>query len=386
MDEHPLSPNLGGATGGGDFPAIDYLEWYVPRLQAGVDHDLSQSGFHHPWDWQKITGGKLPEHLTTSLTKAPLDPRIWVAEREGIEVSRVAGGHGVSQSLIFALLAVMNPQKPRKVAVEMPSYAPVSQFARALGCDVLPFWRGPTSSTDCGPWSINRQSLESIIDDVAAVITTPMQNPTGWMMTPDDQQWISDICSQHDVGLISDEVYIDSARGTDDYRPMHRYGDHCVSVNSLTKCYGLGPLRVGWIIGSEKTAINASRAFQNLQGSLAVPSLRLAELAWPIIDEPLSLIKTRREKNLPLLLNVLAANGIDWSPPPSGIFGCIPLVGTIDSLQFVEDICTTHGVLAIPGLMFSPKLTQFVRVAWGGEPKEFAAAMEAFNLCLQELK
>jgi hypothetical protein len=36
--------------------------------------------------------------------------------------------------------------------------------------------------------------------------------------------------------------------------------------------------------------------------------------------------------------------------------------------------------------MFSSKLSNMVRIAWGGEPKAFVAAMEAFDACLQELK
>ena len=386
MEDHPLSPNLGESVGGGEFPPVDYLEWYVPRLQAGVSHDLTQSGFHHPWDWEELSGGKMPADLTNPFTKKALDARKWVAEREGVKPTQVAGGHGVSQSLLFALLSIMNPDKPRKVAVEMPSYAPVSQFPRALGFEVIPFWRGPKHSEDCGSWRIDRESLQSIIDDVCAVITTPVQNPTGWMMDEDDQQWLSDICSDYNVGLISDEVYLDTTIGTPYHRPMYKYGPHCVSVNSLTKCYGLGALRIGWIIGSEKTATNALRVMNNMQGMLATPSLRLAEMVWPYLEEPLALIKKRREDNLQLLIDVLSANGIEWTPPPTGIFGCIPLPSNVDSQRFVEDICSKHGVLATPALMFSSKLSNMVRIAWGGEPEAFVAAMDAFYACLQELK
>ena len=386
MDEHPLSPNLGCASGGGDFPPVNYLEWYDPRLEKQMKHDLSQSGLEYPWDWQKICKGEILENITNPISKIPLEPNSWVAMREGVGNSNVTIGHGVSQSLLFALLSVMNPEKPRKVAVEMPSYAPVSQFPRALGCEVIPFWRGPINDDDVGPWHIDRTSLESIIGDVCAVVTTLVQNPTGWMMSDDDQQWLADICASNHVGIVSDEVYLDSTKGSNDYRPMHHYGEHCVSVNSLTKCYGLGPLRFGWIIGSEKVARNAMKVFHNLQGSLATPSLRLAEIIWPQIDDALELIELRRKENLPLLIETLASNGIIWTPPPSGIFGCIPLPKGVDCQQFVEDICGKHDLLLTPCLMFSAQLSNFIRVAWGGEPKSFAEAMEIFNICLQELK
>tara|TARA_B100001750_G_C15451965_1_gene569421 strand:- start:210 stop:1373 length:1164 start_codon:yes stop_codon:yes gene_type:complete len=386
MDEHPLSPNLGGASGGGDFPPINYLEWYLPRLQKGVVHDLSQSGLSYPWGGELKNDGGMLDEFTDVFSEIQFDPRIWVAQREGVEPSQVAGGHGVSQCLLFALLAVMNNEKPRRVAVEIPSYAPVSQFARALGCEVVPFTRGPLDPTDCGPWKICRSELEGIIDEVCAVVTTPLQNPTGWMMDIEDQKWLSNICQKAGIGIVSDEVYLDSTKGTEYYRPMHTFGHHCVSVNSLTKCYGLGTLRIGWIIGSKEMADNAVRAMHSLQGSLAMPSLHIAKLAWPHLDSPLEYIKQRRIENIPLLQEVLSKNGIKWNPPPTGIFGCFALPEGIDSQWFVEEVCSKHDLLAVPGLMFSSELSNIVRVAWGSNLSLFSPAMEALDHCLKELK
>ena len=386
MDEHPLSPNLGGASGGGDFPPINYLEWYLPRLQKGVVHDLSQSGLSYPWGGELKNDGGMLDEFTDVFSEIQFDPRIWVAQREGVEPSQVAGGHGVSQCLLFALLAVMNNEKPRRVAVEIPSYAPVSQFARALGCEVVPFTRGPLDPTDCGPWKICRSELEGIIDEVCAVVTTPLQNPTGWMMDIEDQKWLSNICQKAGIGIVSDEVYLDSTKGTEYYRPMHTFGHHCVSVNSLTKCYGLGTLRIGWIIGSKEMADNAVRAMHSLQGSLAMPSLHIAKLAWPHLDSPLEYIKQRRIENIPLLQEVLSKNGIKWNPPPTGIFGCFALPEGIDSQWFVEEVCSKHDLLAVPGLMFSSELSNIVRVAWGSNLSLFSPAMEALGHCLKELK
>ena len=89
MDDHPLSPNLGAAYSG-NVEAIDYLEWYIPRLQAGVEHDLSQSGMHFHWDWESLLDGVIPENLTDPF-KPPLNPRDLIAEREGVDPRRVTG-------------------------------------------------------------------------------------------------------------------------------------------------------------------------------------------------------------------------------------------------------------------------------------------------------
>ena len=102
--EHPLSPNLGGPASGAAVPAVDYFDWYFPRLYAGVEHDLTQSGFQHPWDWSALAGGTLPDDICAQFGE-PLDANVWVADREGVAPERVVVGHGVTQCLTLALLA-----------------------------------------------------------------------------------------------------------------------------------------------------------------------------------------------------------------------------------------------------------------------------------------
>lgn len=123
-----------------------------------------------------------------------------------------------------------------------------------------------------------------------------------------------------------------------------------------------------------------------MQGMLATPSFRLAEAVWPRIDEPLELMAERRAENLPLLLQVLDDNGIDWTPPPTGIFGCIQLPRGWSALAAIEQVADPLGLLVVPGGMFAPQLDGYVRIAWGGEPEAFAAAMEPFDAFLKGLK
>ena len=43
-----MEPRLGGPVSGDGVPPVDYLSWYIPRLQENRPHDLSQSGFELP--------------------------------------------------------------------------------------------------------------------------------------------------------------------------------------------------------------------------------------------------------------------------------------------------------------------------------------------------
>ena len=106
---------------------------------------------------------------------------------------------------------------------------------------------------------------------------------------------------------------------------MYLKSENAISVNSLTKTYGLGPLRFGWMIGTPELIRNTKHAFQNMQGLASSPSVSIAGAVFPKLDEALEAIWVARKENLPKLIEVLNNHAIDWTPPPFGIFGAFPI-------------------------------------------------------------
>ena len=390
------APRLGSAAAGNATPAVDYLDWYLAELAAERPFDLSQSGFSYPWKLPALTDSNtLEENLLNPPTSPSLDPRLLVSERYGCEISQVVCGHGALQMIPLALLAIlpdpsaadsaMMTGRNRRVAVEMPAFAPVAQVGRLLGLEVLPFSRGPSNSTDSGPWLLDRDRLSDLLGSVSAVILTPMHNPSGHMLTEDDEQWLIEATGRAGVGIISDEVYIDAAWDSAEVTSLWQKCNHAISVNSLTKCYGLGSIRFGWAIGPEEYADRMRRAFHNFQGMLAVPSVAIARAAWPQLDEVLDLMQRHRLANLPKLEEVLARHKIDWTAPPFGIFGSIPIPNGWSGVQALKQFGAPRGLLASPCEMFDSNLTGWLRIAWGAEPAAFEDSVSVLDQFLDDL-
>ena len=386
-------PRLGGPTSGAGTPPVDYLEWYIPHLMERRPHDLSQSGHFWDWPWEEILADVPMSQVYGHDWISRRDPAELVAEREGLDPAQVALCAGTTQGLHLALLAMLpdpnaagDPARARRVAVEMPSYAPVSQTPRLLGCEVLPFSRLPQDPAGVRPWLLDRASVLEVLPQVSTLILTPMHNPSGWMMTEDDQQWLADQCGESGVAVISDEAYLDAARGMPEFRPYHTYGDHCVSVTSLTKVYGLGGLRFGWCVGTTEVVHRIQRLKMSTIGMLALPSLVAGELCWPHLDAALKALRARRAANLPVLESMLAEVGVAWGVPQHGIFGVIRLPGEVDAGEMLEKVGKRHGLLASPGNMFDERLRGWLRIAWGGEPEVFAAAAAVLGEVLRELQ
>ncbi|MDP6906352.1 MAG: pyridoxal phosphate-dependent aminotransferase [Candidatus Thalassarchaeaceae archaeon] len=369
-----MEPRLGGPVSGNQIPPVDYLSWYVPRLQENRPHDLSQSGFAYDWDFE------LSSKELLGFWKSGDDPAKWVAERHNVELRQVCIAHGACQAISLAILAALPEDGPRVVGVEMPSFAVVSQSARLIGCEVIPFSRGPNP----GIWKLNRDEVMDILPKVGVIALTPVMNPTGEMISEEDQDWLVDVTKKAGVNIVSDEVYLDAAKGTEFYRPMYLKSDNAVSVNSLTKTYGLGPLRFGWILGAPKIIENAKHAFQNMQGMASSPSVSIAGAVFNNLDKALDAIWVARENNLPKLLEVLKKHGIDWNPPPFGIFGAFSI--DTDAVEAMHQYGKPLGLLATPGGMFHADLKNYLRVAWGGDSGEFTNAMPVLSQFLTSIQ
>ena len=188
-----------------------------------------------------------------------------------------------------------------------------------------------------------------------------------------------EIAKQNDVIIIADEAYNDAYRQTDNYRSIHSYGENCLSINSLTKVYSMGPIRFGWIISDIETISLARRIFMTFSGVMASPTMKIGSAALQnlsVVDEAIAYY---RRENLPLLRAVLEQHGIVWNEPPAGVFGCFELPNNLDSEYFVDHHCKANDLLAVPGSMFSDALKNWVRVAWSIEPRAFKLAVNALD-------
>lgn len=358
----PFYPEVGEAARGPSIPPVGYLKWYIECLNEQRPHNLSFSGLQFEWDLSEVEGAWLDHRRFGG------DERDSVAQRYGVGVERVHLCLGATQGLTLALLAVC---VRGRIAVEMPSYGPVSQSARLLGMETVAVHRRPADTH----WLIDREEWSIQLEDVDAVVVTPQLNPSGWDYSDSDRKWLVDTCREKGVHIISDEVYADA---DSNWQGMHNEGDHCITVSSLTKVHGLGPIRYGWVIAAPHLIELMGDAFHNLAGQMSSSSIQFAEAVFPRLHEAEDKIREYRAANLPLLKAALERLGIEWTPPPNGVFGAFRIPG-VDTKALIDGPGKENGLLAVPGCMFDEGLDEWLRVAWSIEPKAFAAAVEVLE-------
>ena len=76
-------------------------------------------------------------------------------------------------------------------------------------------------------------------------------NPTGAVFTADEIAGIAELCRQHDLWLVSDEVYEDLAFARPHISPwsLPEMAERTIVASSLSKSHAMAGFRFGWVIG-----------------------------------------------------------------------------------------------------------------------------------------
>jgi len=85
-------------------------------------------------------------------------------------------------------------------------------------------------------------------------------NPTGKVFTPSELQTIAEVAIQHNLIVLSDEIWSDIVFTPHRYTSIASLGpeisDHTITVSGYSKSYSLAGLRVGFVMSSNPTLFN----------------------------------------------------------------------------------------------------------------------------------
>ncbi|KAI4719775.1 hypothetical protein E4T48_04000 [Aureobasidium sp. EXF-10727] len=148
--------------------------------------------------------------------------------------------------------------------------------------------KGAKETTSAGDWSINMDELKAAINDNTRmiVLNTP-HNPIGKVFTREELQAIGDLCVEHNIIILSDEVY-DRLY----YTPFTRMATLSPEIANLTLTVGSGGKnfyctgwRVGWLIGPEHLIQPVSAAHTRICYSSVSPLQEATAIGFEEADK-----------------------------------------------------------------------------------------------------
>ena len=177
--------------------------------------------------------------------------------------------NGGSEALTLIFTALLNPGEEAIIAE--PFYTNYNTFCNQVNGVLAPL----TTSADDGYAWAKRDLIEAAITpNTRAICCISPGNPTGRVLTLDEMRLVGDIAKEHDLWIISDEVYREFAydgREVTSFGMFEDLADRVVLVDSVSKRYSACGARVGAVIS--KNADLMSGILKLAQGRLCCPTL-----------------------------------------------------------------------------------------------------------------
>src|SRR3954470_23906127 len=214
------------------------------------------------------------------------------------------------------------------------------------------------------------------------VLLNSPHNPTGTVLTRAELQTVADVAIEHDLVVITDEVYEHLTFEDHEHVPLATLPgmwERTLSLSSAGKSYSVTGWKVGWATGPAELVSSLLAAKQWLtftSGAPLQPAIAVAldeEPDWP--RSPARDLQERRD----LLCDGLASLGLDVRRPEGTYFALtdISSLGWKDGMEFCLALPDRAGVVAIPTQPFhdTDSGDQLVRWAFCKEAAVIAEAL-----------
>ena len=304
------------------------------------------------------------------------------ATYENMEAENILCFTGAQEG-IYATMRVLLGRDDH-VIVAVPNYQAAETLPLAL-CSVT----GVALRPDCG-WHIDIDELEAAIRPNTKLISVNFpNNPTGAIIPRADFMRLAAICDRRGIYLFCDEVY--RLLEIDEAKRLPQAADICergLSLNGLSKAYGLPGLRIGWLASPDRELLRCIDGFKHyLSICNAGPSEFFGQIALAASERILSRNRGLMRNNLAVLDGFFARHPdlFEWSRPDGGCVGFPRFLGRggVDSLcqRLVEE----DGVLLMPASIFRSELmdTPEDRFRIGFGRRGIEAGLAAFEQHLQ---
>ncbi len=363
-----------------DMPKIPLFDWLIENLPK-AKYDLANSSISGvPFsELLSLTGSKIPNdfNLGKNDPNGADELRNALAKIYNCKKENIVTTTGGSEANFLVFLAMLKPGD--EVIVEQPTYSPLWLVPQMLGARIVTWERAYENG-----FSLDLEELKNkITSRTKLIVITNLHNPSGVLIDNDTINAAAEIAAEQHAILFIDEMFLDTAES----KQATAAGMESVLVtSSVSKVYGIGGLRTGWIVAQEHLAAQCLGA--KWQTTVASPyfSEVLAAIALSKARQKrIERCKSIARHNFPVVNDWMEENThlIDWVPPAGGIL-CFPRYHTrsrIDSVKLCQKLVHERGVLLSPGKYFGSE--GHVRLTYMNPESELRNALGAFSAVLE---
>jgi len=207
-------------------------------------------------------------------------------------------------------------------------------------------------------WTFDPDELRAAFNSkTRAIILNTPQNPTGRVFTLEELTLIADLCKEHDVTVISDEVYehliFDSARHIP-IATLPGMFERTVTVSSLGKTFSVTGWKIGWVWGTPDLIKGVAQAHQFVTFAVNHPAQEAAAYALSLPGTYFEDFQAMYTGKRDLMMRALNGAGLKARTPEGTYFVMADFSDVFDGddLEFSRYLTAEVGVACIPPTFF----------------------------------
>jgi len=272
-----------------------------------------------------------------------------------------------------------------EVIVAEPMYVTYEGVLGACAAKVVPVAVRPENGFRVDPADV----ATLITSKTRAILLNSPNNPSGASLPLNTWQQLAALCVQHDLWLISDEVYSDLLYEGQHISPASLPGmaERTATINSLSKSHAMSGWRVGWTIGPKTMAehlVNLSLCML-----FGIPDFiqNAAQLALDADLPEVALMREEYRQRRDLVCASLSGcPGLRPIRPDGGMFVMVDVRQTgLSAQHFAERLLEGYAVSVLAGEAFGPSAAGHIRIGLVVDRFKLADACQRIARCAAQL-
>lgn len=308
-----------------------------------------------------------------------LDRRFDLKYDPSDEIMITVGG---SEAIDGALRAMLDAGD--EVILPQPSY--VSYEPCIVLADGVPVIVELKEEND---FKLTREQLEKAVTDKTKILIMPFpNNPTGAIMTKEELQPIVDFVIEHDLFVISDEIYSELTYSGNHVSIGAFPGmkERTIVINGFSKSYAMTGWRLGYACGPQVILKQILKIHQFAIMCAPTTSQYAAIEALRHGDDDVEKMRDEYDRRRRFLLNAFEEMGIECFEP-YGAFYMFPSIKKfgMSSDEFATRLLKEEKIAVVPGTAFGDCGEGFLRISHAYSIDDLKAALERIGRFIEKL-
>ncbi|MCW5774708.1 MAG: pyridoxal phosphate-dependent aminotransferase [Rhodospirillaceae bacterium] len=218
-------------------------------------------------------------------------------------------------------------------------------------------------------WTLDiERVMEACGPRTKAIFINSPGNPTGWMMSREEQQALLDFARKRGLWIVADEVYgrlVYGRKAAPSFLEIADPDERVIVVNTFSKNWSMTGWRMGWVVASKRLGQVYENLVQYNTSGVATFLQHGAVAALNQGDAFLDETVARVAKGRDMVTETFARlPRVRYAPPAGAFYAFFAVEGEPDARQLAFKLVDEANVGLAPGTAFGPGAPNFLRLCF----------------------